>query len=152
MKKFIVFTALLLITVFSLTSCLVPTDEVLMSLDSYKSKEFYTSGGFQDYTDYGKYYYKDKNLEGNRYFTPMTDDLKADFEEHLVSFEGWVELEAENDPQNELVVNYDFDRSIVTDDDYIYIYDDPDYDRLGNYDVYLYDSDTDVLYFFHNNI
>ena len=41
---------------------------------------------------------------------------------------------------------------IKEDTNYLYIYDDPDYDRLGNYDVYLYDSDTDVLYFFHNNI
>jgi len=36
--------------------------------------------------------------------------------------------------------------------DYVYIYDDPDYPYLGNYNVYFFDTETMTLYYFHNNI
>ncbi len=129
-----------------------PANPVLMSLGDYETKDYYTSGGFQDYTDYAKYTYKNPNVENNRYLEKINKTSLDDFKIHIENFESWVDCVAEYDEKNELVVNYDFDMSVVSDDDYLYIEDDPDYPELGSYDVYFFDTQTETLYFFHSNI
>lgn len=48
--------------------------------------------------------------------------------------------------------NYDFDKNIISNNDYIYIYDKPSYPKLGFYNIYYIDAETNILYYFHNNI
>ena len=66
-----VITLLLIILISTLSSCTAPEDKVLNSLGEYKSKEFYTEGAFQDYTDYAKYYYDSVNFTDNEYFSKI---------------------------------------------------------------------------------
>ena len=40
----------------------------------------------------------------------------------------------------------------TVDGDYVYIYDDPDYPDLGSYRVYFFDSETNTLCYFRNNV
>ncbi len=149
MKKLLfIFTAII---VLLLSACAVVTDKVLLSLGSYESKEYYTSGGFQDYTDYAKYTYKNINVEQNKYFKRIDDLNQWNLILHIENFEEWIEAIADTDPENEVVVAYDFDMSLISNADYYYIDKEPD-SGYENYDVYFIDIETNTLYFFHNNI
>lgn len=127
-------------------------DPVLASLGRYETKEFYTSGGFQDYTDFAKYTYSSPDLEDNPYFAPLSDADRAELERFLDDFENWIETIRWSDPDNEVVVNYAFDRSNIDTGDYFYIYEDADYPKFGCYDIWFLDAQTKVLYYFHSNI
>ena len=94
----------------SVSSCVVPEDKVTISLGGYEKKEFYTSGGFQDYTDYAKYYFSSANVTQNKYLHKIQETDFAVINKHLDDFEGWIETIKNSDPSSEVVVNYDFDR------------------------------------------
>lgn len=147
MKKF--FVLVLVVFVVLMSGCSAPTNEVLESLGEYRSEQYFTSGGFQDYTDYAKYTYEDVDFSNNIYFREVSTENSENLIVHITDFEKWVEL-LEDD--NEVALAYDFDSSVISNNDYLYIYDDPDYPDLGNYDVYYFDDDTMTLYYFHNNI
>ena len=115
----------------------------------------YTDGGFQDYTDYQKYQCENVRLDKNRAFTPITEESADIFILYLADFERWVTACGED---SSLAQNYDFDRALIDTADYFYIddgTDDPDgstSEHFFNYDVYFFDHQSSVLYFFHNNI
>ncbi|MBQ8869462.1 MAG: hypothetical protein IJ027_07110 [Oscillospiraceae bacterium] len=140
--------ALLLLCV----GCVGQGNKAINSLGKYSSKVFYTHGGLQDYTDYAKYTYDDVDITKSRYFSKITDEREKSFIEHIENYEQWVDTIAANDSEDELVLNYNFDISLVSQDDYVYIYDDPDYVYLTNYDVCFFDAETNTLYYFHSNI
>ena len=141
-----------LVLFISLAGCSIPKDDVLDSLGKYETKQFFTSGGFQDFTDYAKYCFDSVDFSDNSYFQIITESSRENLEAHIDDFERWVQAVRDTDADNEVVVNYDFDRSVISDSDYIYIYDDPDYPEFGNYNVYYFDVETNILYYFHNNI
>ena len=126
-------------------------DPILSSLPAYDSREFYSSGGFQDYTDYGKYTYRiyEKTLMENPYFRKVTDADIPKLEAYLDDFENWVAI-CEDFPQ----ASYDFDRASLEAGDYYYIlnrYEEPE-KEFWCYDLYYFDLDTGILYYFHSNI
>ena len=135
-KLLLIFTAII---VLLLSACAVVTDKVILSLGSYESKEYYTSGGFQDYTDYAKYTYKNINVEQNKYFKRIDDLNQWNLILHIENFEEWIDAIKDSDPENEVVVAYDFDMSLISNADYYYIDKEPD-SGYENYDVYLIDS------------
>ena len=158
MKKTFTLLAVVLILAISLSACTAPEDKVLNSLGKYKSREFYTEGAFQDYTDYAKYYYDSVDFTANEYFSKIGQADIDVLNEHLDDFESWIETLREGDASREIVVNYDFDRSVIDHKDYLYIesekYDPWDDGNmvLASYDVYFFDTQTNTLYYFHNNI
>ena len=132
-------------------------NSVISSLPDYESKEFFTSGGFQDYTDYAEYIYDNitiEDLKSSEYFTITTADDVEEILLHIIDFEAWVEACG-----GELKENYDFDKTIVTEGDFFYI-DTKDgkpigqgtYGKFDNYSAYYFDVDAQILYYFHNNI
>ena len=141
-----------LVLVVSLAGCSIPKDDVLDSLGKYESKQFFTSGGFQDFTDYAKYCFDSVDFSDNSYFQIVTESSRENLEAHIDDFETWIQLKRESDSKNEVGIYYDFDRSVITDGDYLYIYDNPEYPELGCYDVYYFDVESNILYYFHNNI
>ena len=146
------FAFLLILLTLLLSGCSTHKDEVLESLGEYKSKEYFTGGGFQDYTDYAKYTYEDVDFSKNEFFNKISSNSLNDLTYHIEDFEKWVQTIKEADSQNEVVLNYDFNISLISDADYLYIYDDSDYPELGNYDVYFFDIESMTLFYFHNNI
>ena len=148
----------LIILISTLSSCIAPEDKVLNSLGECRSCEFYTCGGFQDYTDYAKYYYDPVDFTDNEYFSVIEQSDIDALNEHLDDFESWIETYREGDASREIVVNYDFDRSVIDHEDYLYIesekYDPWDDGNMvfASYDVYFFDTQTNTLYYFHNNI
>lgn len=137
--------------------CNVSGDKVIASIGRYESREFFTSGGFQDYTDYAKYHFGDVDVAGKAYLKKIQESDLSAIDEHLEDFEGWIEIIRGTDESNEVVVNYDFDRSIIDLDDYIYIDSEEvtwsdGQTSLVRYNIYFFDTQTQVLYYFHNNI
>ena len=157
MKKQIAAVLVCVVLLLSISSCAVPEDKVITSLGEYEKKEFFTSGGFQDYTDYAKYFFISDNVVDNKYLNKIQE---ADFDiinMYLDDFEGWIETIKNSEPSSEVVVNYDFDREIIDTEDYFYIDSEEHtwsdgYTSLVRYNIYLFDSQTQVLYYFHNNI
>ncbi len=147
----------LCIFVLSFASCAAPEDKVAASLGEYENRVFFTSGGFQDYTDYAKYYFTSANVEENKYLSKIQEPDFAIINTHLDDFEGWIETIKNSEPSSEVVVNYDFDREIIDTEDYFYIDSEEHiwsdgHSSLERYDIYLFDTQTQVLYYFHNNI
>ena len=154
----IILYIILIIFGFSLWYFSFSINPVLMSLPDYKTKSFYTSGGGGDYTDYAKYTFDSvniKKLKKSKYFKKITN---ADVKEILLyinDFEKWVESTS----SIELKENYDFDKNIVSKGDFFYIETKEGesigqgiYDKYDNYDVYYFDVENSILYYFHNNI
>lgn len=157
MKKQIAVVLACVALLVSFASCVDFKDSVIASLGGYEKEEFFTSGGFQDYTDYAKYYYTSVDVESNKYFEKITGTDLTVINTHLDDFERWIETIKNGDPSNEVVVHYDFDRGIVDTEDYFYI-DSEEHiwedgsTSLVRYNVYLFDTQTQIVYYFHNNI
>ena len=156
MKKIFAFSSVVIFA-FALVSCKMYEDEVLRSLGKYEDSVFYSNGEFQDYTDYAKYYYTSANIEDNEYFTRVQKSDMDEIHELLEDFEGWVEVCKEDDPFCELVANYDFNSEMIDTEDYFYIESEEHewgdgHTSFDKYDIYFWDSQTSVLYYFHNNI
>lgn len=146
-----------LIILSALTSCAIPKDKVLASLGKYEQKEYFTSGGFQDYTDYAKYRYSSAKLEGNKYLKKINESALDTINTYLDDFENRISSDKEADAASEIVVNYDFDRAIIDTEDYFYI--DSEEAELNDgtalvtsFDIYFFDIKSRVLYYFHSNI
>ena len=145
----------ILVVIFSCSGIFeTAQDEAKRMLGQYSREEFYSSGGFQDYTDYAKYYYeKMPNLETNKYFSPITSSDVEKLKEYIADFERWV------DAIPSVKEHYDFDRALIREGNYFYVYDkmgepigESAYEQYEDYDVYIFDTVDFVLYYFHNNI
>lgn len=86
LKKATAFLILILLGL-SLSSCQAVGDPIILSLGIYHQRDFYSEGGFQDFTDYGKYYFKSANADNNAYFTQITSADIPVIHEHLDDFE-----------------------------------------------------------------
>ena len=157
MKKQIALVLVCVVLLLSISSCAGPKDAVIASLGKYEKNEFFTSGGFQDYTDYAKYYFTSANIVENKYLNKVQETDFVIINTHLDDFEGWIETIKNSESSSEVVVNYDFNRKIIDTEDYFYI-DSEDHtwsdglNLLVRYNIYLFDTQTQVLYYFHNNI
>lgn len=130
---------------------LSPKDPVLESLPGYETKEYVSSGGFQDYTDYAKYTYRisESELAENGYLCPVTQDDIPTILAYLEDFEGWVEISPDFPKES-----YDFDKSAIGEGDYWFLqnrYEEPE-KAFWNYNLYYFDVDASTLYYFHSNI
>ncbi len=155
--KRILISICLIVFLLNLTACLMPEDKVLASLGKYEQKEYFTSGGFQDYTDYAKYRYSSAEVEENKYLKKINENDLDTINTYLDDFESWIRVVKEADASSEVVVNYDFERAIVDTEDYFYIdseevtWDDGT-TSVTSFDIYFFDTKNQVLYYFHNNI
>ena len=132
------------------------TDPVIGSLPEYQSEAFYTSGGFQDTTDYAKYTYEPmpmEYLEFSDYYRKVDAQNAEEILLHIQNFEEWVKVIG-----GELQEGYDFDCSIISTDDYFYLdtkagepIGSGTYDQFDHYKLYYFEVDTLTLYYFHNN-
>lgn len=151
MKRLI--SLLLLPALVFLPAC-AREDGVLNTLPSWDSRELYSCGGFQDYTDYGVYHYTGltpANFAQNPCFEAMTEKDCLELLLYMENFAEWVSLAPED---SDLARGYDFDPAVVTPGDMVYIISKyPDTDRrFDSYTLYFFDMDGQTLYYFHHNI
>ena len=152
MKHILAFV--LVVSLLGLTGCIFESrkDEVLHSLGDYDREQLWTHGEFQDFTDFGIYTFSSVEIEQNDIFSLVTTDNIPVIHGFIDNFESWIQTFRENDPNIELVLNYAFDRNMIDSTDYFYIYEKDGYTKYGYYDVWFFDRQTSVLYYFHNNI
>ena len=142
--------AILIFACIILSNVLIPPQEkIIKSVGSNYECINYCTAGFRDFTDYGVYSYKETKIENTDKFRRIDDT--SEIEIYINDFNGWVE-----NHKDEEFKNYDFDIDIIDNSDYYYIYDksteDDMYSKYDYYDIYLFDSQTEVLYYFHNDI
>ena len=139
------------LVLIALSTLLAPKDPVLDALPRWESKEFYTSGGFQDSTDYAKYTYRigKDQLEETGVLHPVKEDNIPDILAYVENFEKWVRT-CDNFPKDD----YDFDKSRIGVGDYFFILNqfEESEKAFWNYNLYYFDVDAGILYYFHNNI
>lgn len=116
-------------------------------------EEYFDKNGFQDYTDFAKYTYPNKEIvTNNKQYKKITEkdinEIKGYFEDFYKCM----------DAQNRLN-EYKFDINTINEDDYALIktkegkeIGNSQYGKYDNYSVYLFDSETLTLYYIHNNI
>ncbi len=146
------FMALILAGCTALGALLTLRDPVIASLGEPSRESSYTYGGFQDYTDYGVYVFDAPELEENPYFRAIDQEDLEMLQPFLEDYESWVECHRKDDPEAELVVNYDFDPAVIGAGDWYYLETRYPDKPLHCYDLYLLDVDTGTLYYLHNNI
>ena len=127
-------------------------EQVLNTVGNYTEQCFYSHGEFQDYTDFAIYACSSTELNEHPYFSPVSEMNRELIVSFVDNFEEWVSVIKNNDPADGLAVNYSFDRSMIDSLDYCYIYENKDYPKFGCYDVWFFDAQTNMLYYFHNNI
>lgn len=150
MKKFLCLLFVVIVSLLLLVGCEAYEDEVVLSLGEYKDADYYSCGGI-DVNRYNKYYYDDVSLDDNPYFEKLNDDNIEALLKRINHYEEWVEDYASD---NELIENYDFDLSLITEDDYVYIYDHDDKEEdqeFRSFDVYFFNTETMILYNFSMN-
>lgn len=114
-----------------------------MILDGYyKKEEYFDKQGFQDYTDYCKYFYKknDMFISNKSYKKVRQEDIEK-IKGYFQNLEKWMDIEYRSN-------EYDFDEEVISEGDYFYIDASDNYD---NYNIYFFDSEKLILYYGHNN-
>ena len=160
MKTFLPIAHCLVSFVFLLSLNYAPSNyknPVLETLSNYDNSDCYYSDGFQDYTDYCKYYYSQQDdvldkLKNSPYFKNATPDDVVEINNYFDNFEGWLEYVDYKD-------KYDFQRNIIDTEDYFYIENNETseryaayLDKYSAYNVYFFDVQTKTLFFIHSNI
>lgn len=126
-------------------------ESVLISLPEYSSNEYYSYGEFSDYTDFGIYRFDfpiAEQVSENHYFSQVgqaLDELML----YLEDYEKWVEAVTQyEDPM--FSDYYTYDITMLDSEDWYFL--DSKYGNTNNYSLFLFDTQTNTLYFFHNNI
>ena len=153
MKRFLLL-ALVLSLLICTTSCGLKTrqEEMIDFLGKPESEQIWTHGEFQDYADFGIYYYPALNIENSKDFAKVSPEDMETLGLFLDNYEQWIAAVESNDPEDELVVNYAFDRTIIDTEDHFYIYTKDEDHPLYDYDIWFFDSQSKTLYYFHANL
>ena len=128
-----------------------PQEEIIFSVGECECLGYYSTG-FRDFTDYAIYSYNDPSIKNNENFKKATD--VNDLMTYLDDYEKWVASYGD-DSDAEIQKNYNFDRDIIDENDYYCIVDksesEKNYEKFRYYDIYIFDSQSNKLYFFHEN-
>ena len=134
-----------------LDSTVEPTksDLFITSMGEFTTDEHYRYGWWQDGGTYSKYTYKSADLN-NEYLSPITESDIEEIEHNISEFEFWVSSSKTSEDDKTLYEKYDFDMSIVDTDDYWFI----EYDEVDtkDFEMFIFDTDTNILYRFAYSI
>lgn len=148
MKKFVSY-CLIVITVVSLSGCRSSLDTNIIKEFSSKN-EYYDSEGFKDYTDYAEYYYENSNkFSESKIYKKVS---KIDIEELTEFFEDYSQWIVYRDGY-ENWFSFDY-KSQLKENDYFILNiknSAEPYGKFHNYDIYYFDVEKSILYYFHNN-
>ena len=120
-----------------------------------KSEESVDSFSFQDFIDYGKYYY-DKDFDEK---FASTKEYKVIQEEEVSNIVGYFDNFKEVNNSTNKIKNYHFDTGIIDAGDFVYVVTKEgreiggsSYGKYDDYTVYFYDVASHTLYYIHSNI
>lgn len=136
-----------------LNNSIEPTksDLLVSVMGEFTTEEHYSYGWWQDCGIYSKYTYKTANLN-NEYLSPIAERNIEDIELRVSDFRFWVSSSknSENEEDKSLYENYDFDVSTIDTNDYWFI----EYDEVDakDFEMFIFDTETKVLYGFNYSI
>lgn len=109
----------------------------------YKSERYGDKYGFQHYTEYYKYYYnEDTEVEFYKlYYKIKTEDIER-IKSYCDDFKRRMNAQ---DRLNE----YDFDESLINENNYFKILESSTNKKFYNYTVYIFDTSEHLLYYLH---
>ena len=150
MKRTVFAVIILLVTVFTLNGC---NHDKNIPNGYINKEEYFDKNGFQDYTDYCKYYYSDKTpFEKDSSYQKVTESDIDNIKGYFSNFEEAMKA-------GERINEYDFDDNCITSGDYVKIItkegtqsSNAVYGKYDNYNVYFFDVDSGILYYIHTNI
>ena len=150
MKK-VISVLILILMIFSFSSCNLTT-MVLTSLGGHHGYEEQYRYGLGDYTEYKKYYFDSVDLSKNKLFVRLDASAISDLEIYFEVFESHLKASGE-----EFVEDYDFDKTIIDTEDYYVLSSDEEIWGGGittvyRLDLYIFDTQTNILYYFHTNL
>lgn len=134
-----------------LDSTVEPTksDLFITSMGEFTTDEHYSYGWWKDGGTYSKYTYKSADLN-NEYLSQITESDIEEIEHNISEFEFWVSSSKTSEDDKTLYENYDFDMSIIDTNDYWFIeYDEED---TRDFELFIFDTETNVLYRFAYSI
>ena len=134
-----------------LDSSIQPTNSDLLvtAMGECAIEEHFSYGWWQDGGTYSKYTYKSTNLN-NEYLSPIEDSDIGDIKLNVSDFGFWVSSSSEDEENKSLYENYDFDVSIIDTNDYWFVeYDEED---TRDFEMFIFDTETKVLYGFTYSI
>ena len=155
MKKTICVTGIFLI-LLGLVGCDYHKINNYISLPDYYGSECYWGEGFQDYTDYCKYFYDEDNIKKFETHPKFKKVEEIDIESirgYFIDFDEWMKFK-------NYYERYDFNcQSQIKKGDYFYVIDkgetideDDIFGKYTNYSVYYVDMSMRTLYYIHSNI
>ncbi len=127
------------------------TNPILKELPIYRSKEIYSYGFWQDYTDYGKYFYKnvsEEDMESAESFKKVTKEDAEEIFKYIDGYESFINNFG-SDGIESIKEVFDFDKSVIDTGDYYYISNGNSYTFFC---MYYFDTDSQILYYFYNDI
>ena len=112
-----------------------------------QKEEHFDPKGFQDYTDYCKYWYADTApFEADERWHPVSEEEIEEIRGYFENFRGWMETEKRLD-------EYDFDPDCIGAGDYVRFWiKSSHWSKYDDYTIYFFDSQSHVLYYIHTNI
>ena len=136
-----------------LSNTIEPTksDLIVTAMGDFTAEEHYSYGWWQDGGTYSKYTFNSADLN-NEYLSQIAESDLDDIELRISDFEFWVSSSknSEDKKDKSLYKNYDFDISIIDTNDYWFI----EYEE-GNtrdFEMFIFDTETNVLYRFAYSI
>lgn len=153
MRRFLsVLLCVLVLWSLSVTGCGLLRDPHIP--DGYtRAEEHRDKDGFQDYTDFCVYYYDTADaLETDAAYTVVTEADVERLKGYFSDFEQWMEVEDRLD-------EYTFDENCISVGDRCFVrtkegqpIGDSVYGKYDDYTVYFFDTDSNSLFYIHNNI
>lgn len=144
---------LLIILVFFIIGCNYTSDDIGIPKGYTDKKEYFDKSGFQDYTDYAKYTYPEKDI------ITKDNDYKIISQDDIENIKGYFENFKNVMESSNRLDEYDFNDGVINEGDYIRIktkegekIGDSKYTKYDNYSIYYFDIESLTLYYIHTNI
>ena len=145
--KALVLLFLLLLQSCSGSGAAIPRVEDEIPPGFVQKEEHFDPDGFQDYTDYCKYWYPDAGAfeKDGRWHAVSEEEIK-EIRGYFENFRGWMEVEKRLD-------EYDFDPDCIGAGDYVRIeIGATHWSPYDDYTLYFFDAESGILYYIHTNI
>lgn len=124
---------------------------VMKTLPKYSGCEKYSYGA-RDFVDYHKYYYVNNNdisesIKSNDNFQKVTNENTDSIKNCIEYFSGSI-----NNSTDDMRNNYDFLENQINVDDYFCFISKDKSNPLNNFNLYYFDKETQILYYFHSDV
>ena len=141
-NKLIAFLLVLLLSCAAVGCAGVSTVERKIPAGYLQKEEHFDPDGFQDYTDYCKYWYPDATpFEQDERWHEVSEAELEEIRGYFEDFQKWMETQGRLD-------KYDFDPACIGMGDYVRF----DKRSMANYTVFFFDTESGILYYIHSNI